>query len=79
MTNTLENIKVAILVSNGFEQSELSEPRKALDAAGQRRVSGLPSRGAYAVGTIANGAMRWTWISRSTPPRAAGASRRGLR
>jgi protease I len=32
--NTLEGIRVAILATDGFEQSELIEPRKALDAAG---------------------------------------------
>ncbi|HSY06616.1 MAG TPA: type 1 glutamine amidotransferase domain-containing protein [Steroidobacteraceae bacterium] len=30
----LEGLKVAILATDGFEQSELIEPRKALDAAG---------------------------------------------
>jgi protease I len=32
--NTLEGLRVAILATDGFEQSELTEPRKALDAAG---------------------------------------------
>lgn len=31
---TLQGIKVAILVTDGFEQVELTEPRKALDQAG---------------------------------------------
>ena len=31
---TLEGLKIAILVTNGFEQVELVEPRKALDQAG---------------------------------------------
>src|SRR6202040_3853026 len=31
---TLQGVKVAILVTDGFEQVELSEPRKALDQAG---------------------------------------------
>ena len=30
----LNNKKVAILVENGFEQSELTDPKKALDDAG---------------------------------------------
>jgi protease I len=35
MTNdSLKGMKVAILVDNGFEQVELTEPRKALDEAG---------------------------------------------
>ena len=33
-TPTLDGLKVAILVADGFEQVELTEPRKALDAAG---------------------------------------------
>jgi protease I len=31
---TLEGLKIAILIDNGFEQVELVEPRKALDQAG---------------------------------------------
>jgi len=34
MTKMLNNLKVAILVSDGFEQSEMTEPKKALDEAG---------------------------------------------
>ena len=34
MANELTGKRVAILVSNGFEQSELLDPRKALDQAG---------------------------------------------
>ncbi len=35
----LKSIRVAILVENGFEQVELTEPRKALDQAGaQTRI-----------------------------------------
>lgn len=34
MARKLSGKKIAILVENGFEQSELIEPRKALDAAG---------------------------------------------
>ena len=33
-TGTLQGTKVAILVADGFEQVELTEPRKALDEAG---------------------------------------------
>ena len=32
--NNLRGIRVAILATDGFEQSELLEPRKALDDAG---------------------------------------------
>ena len=31
---TLDGLNVAILVTDGFEQSELQEPRRALDEAG---------------------------------------------
>ena len=38
--NTLKGLTVAILVTDGFEQVELIEPRKALDQAGaETRVS----------------------------------------
>lgn len=33
-SSSLDGMKVAILVSDGFEQVEMTEPRKALDAAG---------------------------------------------
>lgn len=44
--DTLKGLKVAILVTNGFEQVELIEPRKALDEAGAqtRVVSPKPDR-----------------------------------
>jgi protease I len=31
MANNLNGVKVAILATDGFEQSELLEPRRALD------------------------------------------------
>jgi len=34
MADTLKNCTVAILVANGFEESELAEPKKALEKAG---------------------------------------------
>lgn len=34
MAKDLSDLRVAILATNGFEQSELFEPRKALDIAG---------------------------------------------
>ena len=34
MAQELSNLKVAILVADGFEQQEMTEPRKALDEAG---------------------------------------------
>lgn len=38
MAETLNGKKVAILVANGFEQSELEKPRQALDSAGAETV-----------------------------------------
>jgi protease I len=40
----LENYRVAILVAEGFEQVEMTEPRKALDAAGAQTILVSPSR-----------------------------------
>ena len=36
MAHNLNNVRVAILATDGFEQSELLEPRRALDEAGAR-------------------------------------------
>jgi protease I len=36
MANELRNKRIAVLVDHGFEQSELTEPKKALEAAGAR-------------------------------------------
>lgn len=38
MKKQLEGLKVAILCDTGFEQSEMTEPRKALDQAGAKTV-----------------------------------------
>jgi protease I len=38
MGNKLQDSKIAILVADGFEQVEMTEPRKALDEAGARTV-----------------------------------------
>ena len=45
MAGELNNIRVAALVDNGFEQSELLEPRKALEAAGARVDIVSPQQG----------------------------------
>lgn len=41
----LNGLRVAILATNGFEQSELIEPRKALDAAGANTEVVSPQQG----------------------------------
>ena len=38
----LDGLKIAILATDGFEEVELTEPRKALDAAGADTVVGSP-------------------------------------
>jgi protease I len=45
MADKLEGKKVAILVENGFEQSELMEPRKALEQAGAKTAVVSPAEG----------------------------------
>jgi deglycase len=42
---SLEGMKVAILVAEGFEQVELTEPRKALDEAGAQTFIVSPAKG----------------------------------
>jgi protease I len=42
---SLQGKKVAILVTDGFEQVELTEPRKALDQAGAKTELVSPARG----------------------------------
>ncbi|GAB7126658.1 protease PfpI [Silvimonas sp. JCM 19000] len=42
---TLQGVKVAILVADLFEQAELAEPRKALEAAGAQTVVVSPKSG----------------------------------
>ena len=43
--SSLDGMKVAILVSDGFEQVELTEPRKALDLAGAQTQIVSPVQG----------------------------------
>ena len=45
MAKRLDGIKVAILVAEGFEQSELTGPKKALDEAGARTKIVSPAQG----------------------------------
>jgi protease I len=42
---TLKNLRVAILASDGFEQAELEEPRKALEEAGAKTTLIAPKPG----------------------------------
>jgi protease I len=45
MAEPLKNKRVAILATHGFEQSELEEPRRALEAAGARAEVVSPAQG----------------------------------
>ncbi len=45
MPNTLQGKKVAILVTDGFEQVELTEPKKALEEAGAKTQIVSPAEG----------------------------------
>ena len=45
MVDQLNGVRVAIVVTDGFEQVELTEPRKALDAAGAKTTLVSPKSG----------------------------------
>jgi protease I len=45
MSDSLRGLNVAILVDNGFEESEMVEPRRALDEAGAKTTLISPQRG----------------------------------
>jgi protease I len=44
-SDTLDGLKVAILITDGFEQVEMTEPRKALDQAGAQTSIVSPKEG----------------------------------
>ena len=56
MEDTLRGLNVAILVTDGFEQVELTEPRKALDEAGATTKIVSPKVDAYGRGISRTGA-----------------------
>ena len=62
----LKGLKVAILVEDGFEQVELTDPRKALDQAGRRNTDRRPRANVFAAGTLPTGVTSSRWTSRST-------------
>ena len=45
MANTLQGKTIAILATDGFEQSELTKPKKALEEAGARTQVVSPKGG----------------------------------
>ena len=44
MDKQLDNLRVAILVAEGFEEVEMTEPRKALEEAGAETILVSPER-----------------------------------
>ena len=68
MTNgNLQGKKVAILATDGFEQSELLEPRKALDEAGATTQVVSPAGKKIKGGTRRIGGKKSPWTFRWIP------------
>ena len=63
-SSNLQGKKVAILVTDGFEQSELLEPRKALDEAGATTKVVSPAGKKLKDGIIKSGATKFRWTLR---------------
>jgi hypothetical protein len=68
MAGDLKGKKVAILVVKGFEQVELTEPRKALDTQAHKQSSSRPKKTRFADGILPNGVKKYVWMSLLTPP-----------
>ena len=69
-SETLNGLKVAILVTDGFEQVEMTEPRKALDEAGAETRLVLPKDGqakAWKFTEWGDEFPRWTCPSQARP------------
>jgi len=64
----LKGRRVAILATDGFEQSELVEPRRALDEAGASSVLIAPKAGSITDGATVHGARVLPSTRRSTRP-----------
>jgi putative intracellular protease/amidase len=58
MAKKLEGKRIAILVENGFEQVELTEPRKALEEAGAKTTLASLSASSPSVGVAGGNARR---------------------
>jgi len=55
MSSELSGLRVAILVANGFEQVEMTEPKRALRQAGAVVELVSPEEGELKAGTIQSG------------------------
>jgi len=64
--DTLEGLNVAILVTDGFEQVELTEPRKALDASRRHDNEDRIAETRRRAGLVFHGSGAWSF--RSTCP-----------
>ena len=58
MANTLQGKKVAILLTDGFEQVELTKPRQALQEAGAQTQVVSPKSGKVKDGITKSGAKK---------------------
>ena len=67
MADELRGKKIAALVDHGFEQSELLEPKKALEQAGAEVDVVSPQTGKSRAGSTPNGATKVRSIERSRP------------
>ena len=61
---TLSGIRIAILATDGFEQSELTEPRSALDAIGADTVVISPKRDSVRGWKMKQWGDKVRWIKR---------------
>jgi putative intracellular protease/amidase len=59
---SLEGLNVAILVTDGFEQVELTEPRTALDEAGAKTQIISPKNEHVRPGSSPTGASSCRWM-----------------
>ena len=63
--DSLKDQRIAILVTKGFEQVELTEPKKALDQAGARTDIVSPDAGRMRA--LTGWTTRW-WLTRAWSP-----------
>lgn len=62
MPNTLQGKTIAILATDGFEQSELLKPKEALEDAGAKTEVVSPTRIKLKAGTRRTGEKKLKWM-----------------
>ena len=62
-SDSLNGLKVAFLITDGFEQVEMTEPRKALDDAGAETKIVSPKQERVKAWKSRNGATSFRWMS----------------